>query len=99
MNNNNLLVKAAVAGILGAAALGFSSSAQAKGKAAAKDAGVMGHCMHANSCKGKSACKTEGNECAGKNGCKGKGFTEATEANCNALKAKDPAVAFVAPAK
>lgn len=41
-----------------------------------------GHCMGANACKGKSACKTAANACKGQNACKGTGFTEATAADC-----------------
>jgi len=47
---------------------------------AADDA--KGHCMGANACKGKSACKTASNECKGMNACKGQGFVEMTEAEC-----------------
>ena len=51
---------------------------------AADDA--KGHCMGANACKGKSACKTADNACAGQNACKGKGFTEMTKAECDAAE-------------
>ncbi len=47
---------------------------------------AKGHCMGANACKGKGACKTATNACAGQNACKGKGFTEATKAECDAAK-------------
>ncbi len=45
-------------------------------------AGEKGHCVGANACKGKSACKTADNKCAGHNACKGKGFTVTTEEEC-----------------
>ena len=32
------------------------------------------HCLHANSCKGKSDCHTPKNACKGMNACKGKGW-------------------------
>jgi len=51
---------------------------------AADDA--KGHCMGANACKGKSACKTASNACAGQNACKGKGFTETTKADCEKME-------------
>lgn len=43
---------------------------------------AKGHCVGANACKGKGACKTAGNACKGQNACKGKGFTESTAADC-----------------
>jgi hypothetical protein len=43
---------------------------------------AKGHCVGANACKGKSACKTATSACGGKNACKGQGFTEATAAEC-----------------
>lgn len=51
---------------------------------AADDA--KGHCMGANACQGKSACKTAGNACAGQNACKGKGFTETTKEECDKVE-------------
>ncbi len=44
--------------------------------------GAMGHCVGANGCKGKSACKTANNACKGQNGCKGKGFLAMTMEEC-----------------
>jgi uncharacterized membrane protein len=41
-----------------------------------------GHCVGANACKGKSACKTATNACGGQNACKGKGFLEMTKEEC-----------------
>jgi hypothetical protein len=92
------LISAAVAGIIGAGALGSLSSARAEeGTTEAK-----GHCMGANGCKGQGGCaqaKTahaKANECAGKNGCKGKGFIETTKADCDAMMAKDKKIHFEA---
>jgi len=45
-------------------------------------------CNGVNSCKGQSACKTEGSSCAGHNGCKGKGFLMLSKADCEAAKAE-----------
>ncbi len=79
---NGLLVKAAMAGILGAMV--------APGLAQA-DHHEKGHCMGANGCKGKSACNTANNACAGQNGCKGKGFLDSTKGECEKLSKKDKA--------
>ena len=90
--NSQFLIRAAVAGIIGASTMGISSVALA-----ADDAMAKGHCVGANACKGKSGCKQEGkNECAGKNGCGGKGFLESTKAECDALAKKNKKIKFVA---
>lgn len=47
---------------------------------------AKGHCVGANACKGKGACKTATNACKGQNACKGKSFTEATAADCAKVK-------------
>ena len=44
--------------------------------------GAMGHCVGANACKGKTACKTANNACKGQNACKGKGFLALTAEEC-----------------
>ena len=89
-NKSQFLIRAAVAGIIGASTMGLSSAALADDDASAK-----GHCVGANSCKGKGGCSQKGkNECAGKNGCGGKGFLETTKAECDALAKKDKKVHF-----
>ncbi len=89
-NQNNLLVKAALAGIIAASSLGMASTALAEGKSTDK-----GHCVGANGCKGKGGCAQEGsNGCKGQNGCKGKGFVEKTRADCEKLAKKDKSVKF-----
>lgn len=91
-NKSRFLIRAAVAGIIGASTFGLSSTALA-----ADDASAKGHCIGANSCKGKGGCKQEGkNECAGKNGCGGKGFLEKTKAECDALAKKNKKIVFQA---
>jgi hypothetical protein len=88
-NKGQFLIRAAVAGIIGATTMGVSSAALAD------DTGAKGHCVGANSCKGKGGCSQKGkNECAGKNGCGGKGFLETTKAECEALAKKDKKVHF-----
>lgn len=44
--------------------------------------GAKGHCVGANGCKGKGACKTASNACKGQNACKGKGFLAMTAEEC-----------------
>ena len=62
-----------------AAALLFAGSIAVPHPAAASS---KGHCIGANACKGKSACKTASNACKGQNACKGKGFTKLSAAKC-----------------
>ena len=86
-NTSQFLIRAAVAGIIGAAAIGSTAMA-------ADDAHVKGHCMGANACKGKGGCKQEANACKGQNACKGKSYTETTKAKCDAMAKKNPEVKF-----
>ncbi len=55
---------------------------------------AKGHCVGANACKGKSACKTATSACAGHNACKGKGFTVTSAEEC----AKIEGATYEAPA-
>ncbi len=87
INTNKLLVAAAMMGIIGA---GLSVTASASA------ASEKGHCMGANACKGKGACKTDANACKGQNGCKGQAFTEATKAKCDKMAKKDKKIRFEA---
>ena len=75
-----------VSGIALAAVAAVLFSAAAAGTARAGEAKVK--CAGANSCKGRSACKSANNACKGQNSCKGKGFVEMTQAECDAAKAK-----------
>jgi hypothetical protein len=70
--------------IAAAAAALLLSGAVASPSFAATDA--KGHCIGANACKGKSACKTAKNECGGQNSCKGQGFLELTKAECDKIE-------------
>jgi hypothetical protein len=85
MKPSKALMTAAIAGILSVGAMSTAHAATAKGE-----------CMGANSCKGKSGCKTAANECKGQNTCKGKGFTEMTKAKCDKLAKKDSTISFQA---
>jgi hypothetical protein len=88
---NSFVFKAAVASIIGAAAI-----AAPAGNAMADEA-AKGQCVGANACKGQGACKqVSKNDCAGKNGCKGKGFVEKTKAECDAAAKTDKKIHFVA---
>jgi len=62
----NLLMAAAVGGILTTPAAALANSHDEGSK--------KGHdCAGKNECKGKGGCKTGDNGCKGKNSCKGKG--------------------------
>jgi uncharacterized membrane protein len=73
----NLLLSAAVAGIIGG--LAVSNNAEAKD---AKKKEKKIHCGGVNECKGKSECHTATTKCAGSNECKGKGWIAMTEKAC-----------------
>src|SRR5262249_61347440 len=47
---------------------------------------AKGHCVGANACKGKGACKSASNDCKGQNACKGKGFLAMTKAECDKIQ-------------
>jgi hypothetical protein len=72
------------AAIAATAASLLLAGAVAPAAVAADDA--KGHCVGANACKGKSACKTAKNECAGLNACKGQGYLEMTKAECDKIE-------------
>lgn len=43
---------------------------------------VVGRCVGANACKGRSSCKTAHNACKGQNVCKAQGFVSLTKEQC-----------------
>jgi uncharacterized membrane protein len=89
MKKSQMLVHAAVAGILGASLVASSSAV-----AAAKP-DETGQCVGANSCKGKSACaQKDKNACSGQNACKGKGWIEKTRAECEKIAKTQKGVRF-----
>jgi hypothetical protein len=63
------------------------SGAVVNAPAGAADA--KGHCIGANACAGKGACKSAKNECGGKNKCKGQGWVEMTKAECDTAAASN----------
>lgn len=71
------------AAIAATAAALLLSGATVSTVSAANDA--KGHCIGANACAGKGACKSAKNECGGHNKCKGQGFLSMTKAECEAL--------------
>jgi len=70
-------IAAAAAALIITGALAPAAQAAEEGK---------GHCVGANACKGKSACKTAANDCAGKNACKGQGFLAMTKEECDKIE-------------
>jgi hypothetical protein len=78
------LFRSSGASIATAAAAMFIAGAVAAPAVEAKEA--KGHCVGANACKGKSACKTASNGCKGMNSCKGMGFLEKTKSQCKKIK-------------
>lgn len=85
-----LLIKAAIAGIVAAGAMSVGTTAMA-----AKS--EKGLCSNASACSGKGAC----GEAKGKNDCKGKGAAMMTKAACDKLAKKDKGTehAFMAQEK
>jgi len=83
MDKKNLLVKAAVAGLVGATLAGPALAAGKKAKAD-KDKDVP--CYGVNKCKGTGKCSGPGHECAGANSCKGQGWLPMPKDSCLALE-------------
>jgi uncharacterized membrane protein len=73
INKKGVLIASAVAGLLVAAGMA--------GTASAEDAKKV-HCYGVNKCKGTGACGGKGHSCAGENGCKGQGFLDIDEETC-----------------
>ena len=94
MNTRQMLITAAVAGILSAGPLAVNSFA-------GDTPDDKGKCQQSNKCKGEGACasvahcgekdknhcKTAGNDCAGHNSCKNHAF-KGTKADCEKVKGK-----------
>ena len=76
MKKSQVIISAAVVGIIGAFA---TQNAMATGK---KKAGKEVACLGVNECKGKGSCAAGENGCKGKNSCKGKGELMKTEKAC-----------------
>ncbi len=81
--NKQVLVAAAIAGLLGGSVLSHAADKPTKPM---KNRGeATGECHGVNSCTGKGECGGEGHECAGKNTCKGKGWIKKTAKECKKL--------------
>ncbi len=102
----NMMVKAAVAGLLGVAAAGSvmaGDKAMDKGekKAAKKQTAEVAKCWGVNKCSGKGKCGGKGHGCAGHNTCKGKGWLLMPAESCTSIEGgvlADPEMAAPAPA-
>ena len=73
----NMILGAAIAGLVSGGALFAPKEALAKSK---KTDDVK--CFGVNACKGKSACKTASNDCKGQNGCGKKGVMLMSAKKC-----------------
>lgn len=72
---NNLLIGAAISGLLVSGGMGAKDMPQADK--------TKGECHGINSCKGTGDCGGKGYSCAGNNSCKGKGWLSMTKENCD----------------
>ena len=77
------LLKAAVAGIVGAAAIAAPSMAK---DAAKKQMAEVVKCYGVNKCKAAGKCGGAGHTCAGTNTCKGQGWLLMPKDSCTALE-------------
>ena len=80
MDKRSILVKAAIAGLMGAAVIAAPGIAGAKTKAS-KDV----KCYGVNKCKGFGKCASKAGGCAGTNSCKGQGWLPMPKDSCLAL--------------
>lgn len=78
MTKTNVLMSAAIAGLVGAA---LASNAMAADKETTKKVSVE-KCYGINACKGHGKCGGEGHACAGQNSCKGQGWIEVIKGTC-----------------
>ena len=86
MKISNLLLVAAVSGIMaGASSVTYGEEGSKPAATTADAAAADKHgCKGANACKGKGGCKTDKSDCAGKNDCKGKGGCATAKHDCKA---------------
>ncbi|MBI3553607.1 MAG: hypothetical protein HY077_14010 [Elusimicrobia bacterium] len=83
MKEKSKLLSAAVAGLMGVAALASAGDKPAA-KKADKDANV--HCYGVNKCKAMGKCSGPGHACAGHNTCKGQGWLPMPKSSCDAIE-------------
>jgi len=82
MEKRAMLLRAAVAGLVGAAVI--AAPGRAKDAKAKSDKNVK--CYGVNKCSGKGKCGGVGHECAGKNSCKGQGWLLMPKDSCLAIE-------------
>jgi uncharacterized membrane protein len=80
---NGLMVRAAMAGLIGVAVVSIPGVAHAKKDK--KQMAEVAKCYDVNKCKGFSKCAGATNACAGKNACKGQGFVLMPKESCEAV--------------
>ena len=82
---NSMLVRAAMAGLVGAALIAAPAQAAKKAK---KNMQEVVKCYGVNSCSGKGKCggPGAGHECAGKNSCAGQGWLFMPQDSCLSIK-------------
>lgn len=98
----NMMVKAAVAGLLGAVAVGTAVAKDKADKKAKKQMAEVVKCWGVNKCSGKGKCGGKGHGCAGHNTCKGKGWLLMPEESCLSIEGgsvTDPEMGAPAPAE
>ena len=94
----NLLLSAAVAGMIGFTATPALAKKKAK-EAKAEKKEAMVKCYGVNACKGQGGCKTNANaSCKGQNGCKGQGMMEMTAKECKDKGGSEKDTTTAAPA-
>ncbi|HVE15064.1 MAG TPA: DUF2282 domain-containing protein [Elusimicrobiota bacterium] len=86
MEKRNLLLNAAVAGLMGAAVVAAPAMAAKDGKMKKGDAEKNVKCYGVNKCSGLGKCGQAGHECAGKNTCKGAGWLMMPKDSCLAIE-------------
>jgi uncharacterized membrane protein len=84
MEKRDMLLKAAVAGLMGVAVV--SSTGSAKDAKMKEKADKNVHCYGVNKCSGAGKCGGEGHDCAGQNSCKGQGWLPMPKDSCLAIE-------------
>lgn len=72
-SNKGLFLGALITGVVASSAMIHSPVVQADDKV---------ECYGANSCSGKSECKTNAHDCKGQNSCKGEGKSKMMKKDC-----------------
>lgn len=83
MKDNSVLLKTAMAGLIGAAMVSAAAPARAETKVH-KEAVVP--CYGVNKCKGFGSCGGQDHDCSGQNSCKGQGWLYMPKESCEAIQ-------------